>query len=70
MKKKKHRSTKLHLQDREPAADLLAGLEPSDVLRRLLRMQNQLMAPFTVHLQRRYRLSVNEFRLLMLIRRQ
>jgi DNA-binding MarR family transcriptional regulator len=69
MKKKKQRGPKVHLHDREPAVDLLAGFEPADVLRRLLRMQNQLMTPFTVHLQKRYRLSVNEFRLLMLIGR-
>lgn len=69
MKKKKQQSPKVDLQDREPAVDLLSGFEPADVLRRLLRMQNRLTAPFTVHLQKRYRLSVNEFRLLMLIGR-
>ena len=69
MKKKKPPAAKLNLHDRKLAVDLLAGFEPADVLHRLLRMQNQLMAPFTVHLQKRYRLSVNEFRLLMLIGR-
>jgi DNA-binding MarR family transcriptional regulator len=62
----KHR---VDLHERESAMELLAGLEPVDILRRLLRMQNQITVPFTVHLQKRYRLTVNEFRILMLIGR-
>lgn len=43
--------------------------ETSDVvlLHRLLKLTNRLMAPFSTHLSHRYRISVNEFRLLMTI---
>jgi DNA-binding MarR family transcriptional regulator len=67
--KKASTKQKVDLHEREPATELLSGLEPVDTLRRLLRMQNQITVPFTVHLQKRYRLTVNEFRLLMLIGR-
>lgn len=36
-------------------------------LHHLLKLGNRLMAPFSTHLERRYRISVNEFRVLMLI---
>ena len=42
---------------------------PADVLHRLLKLNNRLMAPFSAHLERRYKISVNEFRLLMMIGR-
>jgi len=35
------------------------------VLHDLLKLQNRLMAPFSTHLAHRYRISLNEFRLLM-----
>ena len=57
------------LHEREPAMQLLAGSGPADVLRRLLKLENRIMTPFTVHIKKRYRISVNEFRLLMLIGR-
>lgn len=43
--------------------------ETSEVvlLHRLLKLTNRLMAPFSTHLSHRYRISVNEFRLLMTI---
>lgn len=37
------------------------------VLHRLLTLTNRLMAPFSMHLAHRYRISLNEFRLLMTI---
>ncbi len=36
-------------------------------LHNLLKMQNRLMAPFSTHLEHRHKISLNEFRLLMLI---
>ena len=41
--------------------------EPVVVLHRLLKLTNRLMAPFSTHLSHRYRISLNEFRLLMSI---
>ncbi|MGB3794851.1 MAG: MarR family winged helix-turn-helix transcriptional regulator [Alteraurantiacibacter sp.] len=45
------------------------GSETSEVvlLHRLLKLTNRLMAPFSTHLSHRYKISVNEFRLLMTI---
>ena len=37
------------------------------LLHRLLKLTNRLMAPFSTHLSARYRISLNEFRLLMSI---
>ena len=37
------------------------------VLHRLLKLSNRLMAPFSTHLSARYKISLNEFRLLMSI---
>ena len=44
--------------------------EPGDkaaMLHQLLKLTNRLMAPFSTHLAHRYRISLNEFRLLMTI---
>jgi DNA-binding MarR family transcriptional regulator len=38
-----------------------------EVLHRILKLSNRLMAPFSTHLSHRYRISLNEFRLLMSI---
>jgi len=43
--------------------------QPADILHRLLKLNNRLIAPFSIHLERRYRISINEFRALMLIGR-
>ena len=40
------------------------------VLHRLLKVSNRLMAPFSTHLEKQYDISINEFRLLMLIGRK
>ncbi|MXO94171.1 MarR family transcriptional regulator [Erythrobacter arachoides] len=37
------------------------------MLHRLLKLHNRLMAPFSTHLAHRYRISLNEFRLLMMV---
>jgi DNA-binding MarR family transcriptional regulator len=46
-----------------------SGVEPTDILHRLLKLQNELMAPFATHLEKQHRISVNGFRALMLIGR-
>lgn len=42
---------------------------PADTLHRVLRLANKLMAPFSTYLEHRYKISLNEFRLLMLLGR-
>jgi DNA-binding MarR family transcriptional regulator len=37
------------------------------VMNHLLKLTNRLMAPFSAHLEKRYKISLNEFRALMLI---
>jgi len=51
------------------AARRASGVEPTDILHRLLKLQNELMAPFATHLEKQHRISVNGFRALMLIGR-
>ncbi len=46
-----------------------AEISPADTLHRVLRLANKLMAPFSTYLEHRYKISLNEFRLLMLIGR-
>jgi DNA-binding MarR family transcriptional regulator len=41
----------------------------TDLMHRLLKLTNRLMAPFTTHLATRHRISLNEFRLLMTLGR-
>ena len=45
------------------------GIKSAETLHRILKLSNKLMAPFSANLARQYRISVNEFRLLMLIGR-
>ncbi len=40
--------------------------ETADVLHRLLKLHNRLMAPFATHLEKQHRITVNGFRVLML----
>ena len=51
------------------AADRLADAKGGKValLHQLLKLTNRLMAPFSTHLAHRYRISLNEFRMLMTI---
>ncbi|MFV0643278.1 MAG: MarR family winged helix-turn-helix transcriptional regulator [Sphingomonadaceae bacterium] len=44
--------------------------ENTIVLHRLLKLSNRLMVPFSTHLEKQYNISINEFRLLMLIGRK
>ncbi len=46
-----------------------ATAEPADILHRLLKLNNRLMAPFATHLEKQHRITVNGFRVLMLIGR-
>jgi MarR family transcriptional regulator, lower aerobic nicotinate degradation pathway regulator len=47
--------------------DRASEINHAAVLHRLLKLSNRLMAPFSTHLSARYRISLNEFRLLMSI---
>lgn len=44
-------------------------VDPFDVLHRLLKLQNRLAAPFSEHLEKRFHVTMNEFRVVMLIGR-
>ncbi len=63
------------VKSRKPAAKSAAGTTPSQpagidrsqVLARLLKLHNRLMAPFSTHMEKRYKISLNEFRALMTI---
>jgi len=46
------------------------GISPAETLHGVLKLSNKLMAPFSTYLEHRYRISVNEFRALMLIGRR
>jgi MarR family transcriptional regulator, lower aerobic nicotinate degradation pathway regulator len=48
-------------------ADMAKVSVRTALLHDLLKLQNRLMAPFSTHLAHRYRISLNEFRLLMTI---
>jgi DNA-binding MarR family transcriptional regulator len=43
--------------------------EPADILHRLLKLHNRLLGPFATHLEKQHRITVNGFRVLMLIGR-
>jgi DNA-binding MarR family transcriptional regulator len=43
--------------------------EPADILHRLMKLNNRLMAPFATHLEKQHRITINGFRALMLIGR-
>jgi MarR family transcriptional regulator, lower aerobic nicotinate degradation pathway regulator len=47
--------------------DLAAHSHKVTMLHQLLKLTNRLMAPFSTHLAHRYKISLNEFRLLMTI---
>lgn len=55
------------LSARAPQAPL--EIDPAQVLHRLLRLHSRLLAPFSLYLEHRHKISVNEFRLLMMIGR-
>lgn len=45
------------------------AVDPADLLHRILKLQNRLIAPFSVHLEKRFEVTVNEFRVIMLVGR-
>jgi DNA-binding MarR family transcriptional regulator len=51
----------------ESRLHLVAGVSPADILGHLLKLYNRLLAPFSVHLEKRHKISINEFRMLMMI---
>ena len=53
----------------QPAATGAPGPNLAETLHRMLKLYNRLIAPFSTHLEHRYKISVNEFRLLMMIGR-
>ncbi|MPT48565.1 MAG: MarR family transcriptional regulator [Sphingobium sp.] len=55
----------------DAASTILTADEPraAEILHRILKLSNRLMAPFSTYLERQYKISVNEFRLLMFIGR-
>ena len=56
------------LKRTEEKADGTAGaVDRAAMLHQLLKLTNRLMAPFSTHLAHRYKISLNEFRLLMTI---
>ena len=46
-----------------------SSVEPIEVMTRLLKLNNKLMVPFSIHLEKRYKISLVEFRMLMTIGR-
>jgi DNA-binding MarR family transcriptional regulator len=54
-----------------PAGPTTAAIEvnPAQTLHKLLKLSNRLLQPFSVYLERQHRISINEFRLLMMIGR-
>jgi DNA-binding MarR family transcriptional regulator len=51
----------------KPTEDQAAPGDKAAMLHQLLKLTNRLMAPFSTHLAHRYKISLNEFRLLMTI---
>lgn len=56
-------------REEHDAARRTSAAEPADILHRLLKLHNRLMAPFATHLEKQHRITVNGFRVLMLIGR-
>lgn len=52
-----------------PAPLAQYGIDPAETLHRILKLSNKLMAPFSANLERQHRISINEFRVLMLVGR-
>ena len=53
----------------QSGAPFISGVSPADVLNHVLKLYNRLHAPFSIHLERRHKIGLNEFRLLMTIGR-
>jgi DNA-binding MarR family transcriptional regulator len=50
-----------------PIVPLVGGVNPTDILGHVLKLYNSLLAPFSAHLEKRHKISLNEFRMLMMI---
>jgi MarR family transcriptional regulator, lower aerobic nicotinate degradation pathway regulator len=46
-----------------------AGVNATDILGHVLKLYNRLLVPFSEHLEKRHKIGVNEFRMLMMIGR-
>jgi MarR family transcriptional regulator, lower aerobic nicotinate degradation pathway regulator len=44
-----------------------AGVRPADMLGHVLKLYNRLLVPFSAHLEKRHKIGLNEFRMLMMI---
>lgn len=53
----------------EPGPVGLPSVHPAQTLHRLLKLNNRLLQPFSVYLEHQHRISLNEFRVLMMIGR-
>jgi DNA-binding MarR family transcriptional regulator len=52
-----------------PPPAIVASVSPADVLTHILKLHNRLLAPFSVHLEKRHKIGVYEFRVLMTVGR-
>jgi len=46
-----------------------SGVSPTDILGHVLKLYNRLLVPFSAHLEKRHKIGLNEFRMLMIIGR-
>ena len=52
-----------------PVTPFPAGVSPTDILGHVLKLYNRLLVPFSAHLEKRHKIGLNEFRMLMMIGR-
>jgi DNA-binding MarR family transcriptional regulator len=50
-----------------PSTSFLPGVSPTEVLAHVLKLYNRLLVPFSAHLEKRHKIGLNEFRMLMMI---
>jgi DNA-binding MarR family transcriptional regulator len=53
----------------KPEPSAAGEIDPLDVLHHVLKLNARLMQPFSTHIEKRHKVGINEFRLLMLIGR-
>ncbi len=46
-----------------------SGVSPTEILGHVLKLYNRLLVPFSAHLEKRHKIGLNEFRMLMMIGR-
>lgn len=46
-----------------------SGVNPTEILGHVLKLYNRLLVPFSAHLEKRHKIGINEFRMLMMIGR-